>query len=441
MSVLALISTVLLLTCGVYLTVKSRFFQFVGIKNIYASTFGKLIKTKDYSGFKAMAIALGSTIGTGNIIGVAAAICVGGPGAVFWMLVIGFLGMIVKYFEIYVCISNKLKSGRQVGGPMYVIKDNAKGVFKVFGSIFAGVCILTSLLAGNLIQSKSMYEFSAYGFGVGEVLVTFISLPLLYMIISGKDRIYQNFSSVFVPLMSVAYISATLFIIFKNFSNLPLAIVSVFKSAFGINELCGGFCGATLISAIRVGVMKGLFTNEAGLGSSPIAHCSARNGDSHIGGCWGIVEVFIDTIVVCMLTALAILTSPIYINGEYNEPLSLVSKVFQSVFGTFGSKALSISIICFAFAAIVGWSFYGIKSVAFFTENKLATRVYIVFYLLCVPLSLLIETEKIWILTDSFNSLMLIPNVVLLFIFGKNIKGNNKYALQNVSKRLRRFEK
>ncbi len=418
MGVLSFFCAALLLTNGVYLTLKSRFFQFSRLGLVFSITFKRLIKSRDLNGFKAMSIALGSTIGIGNIIGVAAAIIVGGAGAIFWMLVTGFAGMIIKFAEVYICVEEANDSHRNNGGPMYVIRNRAAGILKKFGSIFAAVTVLASFFAGNLMQSKSIYRFAEIGFGIGAQPITLLILPLLLIILIGKDRLYQNFSAVFVPLMSLFYIAAVLIIIVSNIENVPSALLSVVTSAVGIKQAIGGFSGAILSKAIRTGVMKGLFTHEAGMGSSPIAHSGAENADPFCQGCWGIVEVFIDTVVVCMLTAVAVLSSPIYINGNLNDPFLLICEIFKSVFGGLGIKALSLSACCFAFASIVGWSYYGVKSLEFFTASGTYKKIYIVIFLVCVPMSCVISDSLAWLLTDLFNSLMLIPNSVMLLCLG-----------------------
>ena len=368
-----------------------------------------------------MSIALGSTIGIGNIIGVAAAIIIGGPGAVFWMLMTGFAGMIIKFVEVYICVQEAKTANRPSGGPMYVFKNKCNGILKYFGSVFAAVTVHASFFAGNLMQSKAIYRFAELGFNIDFVPITLFLLPLLFIILIGKDRVYQNFSAVFVPLMSLFYIVAVLIIIACNYQHTPKAILSIFTSAFGFRQAAGGFSGAVLSSALRTGVMKGLFTHEAGMGSSPIAHASTKDADPFCQGCWGIIEVFIDTVVVCMLTAVAVLSSPVYFNSQTEDPFALISQIFESVFGSFGIKALSLSSCCFAFASIVGWSFYGIKALEFFTKKSFSKKIYTVIFLSVVPLSIVFSEDLVWILTDLFNSMMLIPNCCLLLCFGGDV--------------------
>lgn len=428
MGILAFFSAFILLANGVLLAFKSGFFQFKHLDIVFKVTFKKLIKSKDLKGFKAMALALGSTIGIGNIVGVTSAVIIGGPGAVFWMLLSGFTGMIIKYSETYISVKDAIQSNRTSGGPMYVFKNQLKGVSKNLGSVFAIVCVFASFFAGNIIQSKSIYRFAEIGFNINPILITLVVVPLLIIIILGKDRIYQNFSAIFVPLMSLFYISALLFIIFVNHRNIPNAVFSILCGAFGIKPAVGGFSGVVLSGALRVGIMKGLFTHEAGMGSSPIAHSSAENPDPFIQGCWGIIEVFIDTVVVCMLTALAVLTSPIYLSGNINDPFSLICGIFENSFGTVGIKLLCVSACCFAFASIIGWSFYGIKALEFLNNKTILRKIYIIIFVIFVPLSLKFNDAVAWELTDIFNSSMLIINSSFLLVFG----GNSVKALKKI---------
>ena len=425
MSFLTFYCAVLLTLCGVLFTVKSGFYVFKRPGDIVKCTVGKLVKERNPDGFKAMSIALGSTIGIGNIVGVASAICVGGPGAVFWMLLFAFIGMMTKYAEIYISVKDANDNNRQCGGPMYVMESMFRGSFKRLGALFAAACCVGSFFSGNILQSKSVYEFARLGFGLGFLPVTLITVPLLGIIIFGKDKLYQNFSAVFVPLMSVFYIIATIGIIIANINNVPSALLSVITSAFGFKGIAGGFCGSVLAVALRTGVMRGLFTNEAGLGSAPIAHCSAKVTDPHSQGCWGIVEVFVDTVVVCMLTALAVLSSDIYRLGLSTEPFTLVCRIFEDTFGSAGLKVLCISAYCFAFASIVGWSFYGIKSLQYLSDSAAARKVYIIVFLAFVPLSNILSGDIIWLLTDLFNSTMLIPNASMLLYAGSRALPKN----------------
>ncbi len=418
MGILAFFCALLLLLNGVILTVKSGFFQFKHLGTVFKVTFKKLIKSNDLKGFKAMALALGSTIGIGNIIGVTQAVIIGGAGAVFWMLVSGFAGMIIKFAETYISVEDARANNRTSGGPMYVFYNKLKGVYKKFGSLFAFVCILASFTAGNIIQSKSIYRFAEIGFRIKPLFVTLLIVPLLLIIILGKDRLYQNFSAVFVPLMSFFYVGALLIIISGNVKNVLNAFYSIFSSVIGFKPIVGGFSGAVISNAIRVGIMKGLFTHEAGMGSSPIAHACAENADPFTQGCWGIVEVFVDTVIVCMLTALAVLSSPIYLSGFLNDPFELICSIFENTFGGFGIKALSISACCFAFASIIGWSFYGIKAIEFLADSLIIKRIYIFLFVLYVPISLLISDDFAWIVTDLLNSAMLIPNATFLLCYG-----------------------
>ncbi len=445
MTALTVFSALLLLLNGICLTVKSKFFAVLHIKTVFKVTVVKTVKTKDFSGFKAMSLALGSTIGIGNIVGVSAAIIIGGAGAVFWLILTGFLGMVIKYSEIYLSLKTAQDHSLSSGGPMYVFLYKTNGFFKIFGIVFAVVTLFASFFSGNLMQAMSVYRFAEMGFGVDVMPLSCIILPCLGFILMGKDTLYQNFSAVFVPIMSLFYIISALIIVCLNIENLPLALLSVLTSAFGYKPLLGGFSGAVLIKAFRVGVMKGLFTHEAGMGSAPIAHASNINANPITQGLWGMVEVFIDTCVVCLVTALAVLTSPEYINGGYFDPFALICDIFSGTFGSFGLKALCLSSCCFGFAAIVGWSFYGIKSLKFLTESSFAEKLYILAFLFFVPLSTLVNESAAWLLTDFFNAVMLIINSCLLLYFGGKAaetldfkKGSENNGLYTVSATLQR---
>ncbi len=420
MKIITAASVFILLISGIYFSCYTKFFQFKA-KVIYSNTIGNLISKKDLSGFKAMSLALGSTIGIGNIIGVAAAIVFGGPGAVFWMLITGFVGMIIKFVEVNLCVTESVRSQRKNGGPMYLLYNSNYFFLKILGILFAIVCLLASIFAGNLMQSKSIYRFMDIGFDVDFVPITLLLIPLFAIILSGKDKLYQNVSSVLVPVMAIGYVISLLIIIFQNFEFLPMAVKLIFKSAFGFKQIGGGFSGALISLAIRHGAMKGLFTHEAGMGSSPIAHCSADNKEPFSQGCWGIVEVFIDTVVVCMLTALAVISSPIYMSGTYSDPFQLICGIYKNAFGEFGIKSLSISAVCFAFASIIGWSFYGIKSLEFLSQKSIWKAVYIIIFIICIPLSCFLQVSFVWSMTDLFNSMMLFPNIIALFIFRKHL--------------------
>ncbi len=419
MHLLTYFGALLLILCGVYLSVKFKFFQILGLKNIFSTTVIKIIKTKDFGGFRAMCVALGSTIGVGNIVGVSAAIVLGGPGAVFWMLVSGLLGMIIKYAEVYICVDDALRNNRESGGPMYVLKG-------LWGGFFAIIVLFASIFAGNMIQSKAIFEFTSLGFSLSPEIVSFITIPLLFLIVSGKDKLYQTFSSIFVPITALLYVAATVTLIIKNRENVALALKLIFSSAFGFMEIGAGFSGAIISSAIRQGVMKGLFTHEAGMGSAPIAHSSATKKQPHIQGNWGMIEVFIDTVLVCMLTAIAIISSPCYINGGFLDPFKLVCSVFLDVFQKAGLKALSAFAYMFAFAAMVGWSFYGIKALEYFNLGWKAKKVYALIFSLFLPVSLVLPDAFIWNLTDVFNTAMLLPNVIMIFYFANSIPLNER---------------
>lgn len=418
MGILTGFCALLLIINGVYLSVGSGLFQLRRLGFVLKVTVGGLVKSRNTDGFKAMAVALGGTIGVGNIIGVAAAIKVGGAGAVFWMLITGFMGMIIKFAEIYICVDEAKLSRRDCGGPMYVLKNRCGRLGRPVASLFAAACVAASLSSGNFLQSKAFYHFADIGFGLSFGAVTAVLLPLVFVIISGHDRLFQNFSAVLVPLMSSVYTVAVIVMIIKNRERVPSALLSVFSEGMGLRQAVGGAVGTGLSLSLKTGVMKGLFTNEAGMGSSPIAHSGARNADPFTQGCWGVVEVFVDTVVVCMLTAVAVLSSAEYCNVVTDDPFLLICEMFKSSFGGFGIKLLSFSVCCFALAAAVGWSYYGLKALSFLSGSPLLSKAYRLCFVLMIPFSAVLSDGAAWLATDLFNFAMLIPNSCMLLAMG-----------------------
>lgn len=428
MGILTGFCALLLIVNGVYLSAGSGFFQIKRLGLVFKVTVGGLIKSRNTDGFKAMAVALGGTIGVGNIIGVAAAITVGGAGAVFWMLITGFMGMIIKFAEIYICVDEAKISRRDCGGPMYVLKNRCGRFGRPVGVLFALSCVAASLSSGNFLQAKAFYRFADIGFGMSFGVVTAVLPTLVFVIISGHDRLFQNFSAVLVPLMSSVYTVTAVIMIIKNRDRVPSALLSVFSEGIGIRQVLGGTVGTGLSVSLKTGVMKGLFTNEAGMGSSPIAHSGARNADPFTQGCWGVVEVFVDTVVVCMLTAVAVLSSAEYCNGVTDDPFSLICEMFKSSFGGFGIKLLSFSVCCFALAAAVGWSYYGLKALSYLSKSPFLNKLYCLCFVVMIPFSAVLSDGAAWLATDLFNFAMLIPNSCMLLAMGGSAVNRLKSA-------------
>jgi len=441
---------IILLLTGLILSFKSNFFQLLYLPLIFKKTFGCILKgSKD--GFKAMSVALGGTIGVGNIAGVAAAITIGGAGSIFWIWISGLVGMMTKFSEICLSVefSERNDSQETFGGPMVYIKKALPKSMHFLAYIFSFFCILASFFIGNMVQVNAVAFCVNNSFFVSKIAVGFCIAFIITCLISNNNRIV-NISALFVPLMSLLYIFATLFIIGKNIYFLPAAFRAIIEQAFGINSITGGVSGAAIIYSMRVGISKGMFSHEAGMGSSPIAHASAKNADPVTQGMWGIIEVFIDTLVVCSLTAFAVLCSNEFRCGTVFSGTELVNKIFCDTFGNIGSKYLSIAIAMFAFASILGWAFYGKASVYFlFGGKKRYKNIYMALFIAIIPVGSIMSSDTIWSFADIFNGLMAFPNIIAIILLNpvviekiKLFKGEEfaaKYnSMQFVRKKMQR---
>ncbi|MDO4743711.1 MAG: amino acid carrier protein, partial [bacterium] len=370
-------TVIIMVSLGIFLSVKCSFFQITHIFEVFRKTIGSL-KKNGSGGFKAMCMALGSTIGVGNIVGVASAITIAGPGTIFWIWVSGFLGMITKFVEICISVhySTVNSKGERVGGPMYNIIYGLPRKFKFLSIIFSSSCLLASFGIGNMAQINAVSDNLEFAFNMPKILSAFLVLIPIVFLIFGSNKRLSNFCAFFVPVMSSVYILGTLFIIFSNASNFIPAIKSIFSSAFSIKSFSGGLLASQFLKAVRTGLSRGIFTNEAGMGSSPIAHASAENADPVTQGFWGIFEVFVDTVIVCTVTALCVLcsgfvdlTSGATVDCEAS---ALVNLCFDRFFGRAGGVFIALSILFFAFASVLGWSYYGAAAWEYLFGGKTA---------------------------------------------------------------------
>lgn len=433
---------IMLIFVGIFYTVKTRFFQFVYFKDIFRQTFGKLFDKgsgkSSLNAFKAMSLALGGTIGIGNIAGVATAIMLAGPGAIFWMWVSGFIGMITKFSEVCLAVKykNHDKKGQPYGGPMVYITQALGEKFKPLSIIFSVLCVLASFGIGNLTQSNSVAISAQAAFGIPKLISGIILALLILLVISGSFNRISSFTGVFVPIMSLLYIIGALSVVIVNINQLPLAFISVFSSAFGFKQAVGGIGGYAVSRAIKVGISRGIFTHEAGMGSSPIAHASADGAVPVIQGMWGIVEVFIDTIVVCSVTAFAILCSKTYTSGTYLIGISLTSTVFTEVFNSFGSGLLAICVALFAFASIVGWAYYGQTALDYLSNhNSTVKLIYRILFFILIIVGSVSENFMVWNIADILNGLMAIPNILAItLLYPAVVEELNHYKQKSMIK-------
>ncbi len=418
----------LLLFVGILYTLVLKWFQFTHIKDIFSKTLGSLFKKKGnisggVSPFAAISTALAGTIGTGNIAGVATAIVWGGPGAIFWMWVSGFIGMITKYAEVVLAMKYRtIKNGELCGGPMYYIEKGTK--MKWLGVLFAVLCILVSFAMGAAVQSNSISDSLQLAFGVSKPAVGFgLAIICGFAIIGGANRIVKITEFV-VPFMTIFYIGGCIFFLIAKSRYIPGAFAGIFRDAFDFKSAGGGVLGFGVSRAMRFGISRGIFTHEAGLGAASIAHSSSNEKDPVIQGMWGIFEVFFDTILMCTITALVILTSGV--SGADGSVLTALS--FSAIFGDFGVYFIAVSITFFATASILGWAFYGQKSIEYLSDKPAADIVFKTAFIFSVFAGSLINMQSIWEISDILNGLIALPNLAALIILAPEVvKITNEY--------------
>ncbi|MDD2481768.1 MAG: alanine/glycine:cation symporter family protein, partial [Lutispora sp.] len=350
-----------------------------------------------------------ATVGTGNIAGVATAIALGGPGAVFWMWLSAIFGMTTKYGEVVLSINYREKTpdGRFVGGPMYYIEKGLK--MKWLAYIFAAFGAIAAFGIGNMVQSNSVAASLEVSFGINK-LVTGIILAVLaaIVIIGGIKRIGQVTERL-VPVMAAFYILGALIIIFSNISHIGEAFGLIFGSAFTGSAAIGGFAGSTMKIAMTKGIARGVFSNEAGLGSAPIAHAAATTDHPVRQGLWGVFEVFVDTIVICSLTALSIIMSGVWNSGATGSELTTMA--FNEGLPGPGGYIVSIGILLFAFSTILGWAYYGERCAEYIFGPKV-NKIYRILWIPFVVIGSIGGLNFLWDMADTLNGLMAIPNLI-----------------------------
>ncbi|MBR4092818.1 MAG: alanine:cation symporter family protein [Oscillospiraceae bacterium] len=439
----------LLIGTGILTTVITKFFQVVHIKEWWMATIGGIFKKESkvrenndkggVSQFQALCTALAATIGTGNIAGVSAAICMGGPGAVFWMWVAAFFGMMTSFSEnvLGIYYRRRNKNGEWSGGAMYYLKDglgNYKGCKKlgsVLAVVFAICAILASFGIGNMgqvnkivinLENAFFTNFGLdFGYAFGNVKWTSLIIGIVLMIIGGLIILggIQRIAAVaekVVPFMAIAYIIGCLAVFFMHIDMVGDIFVSIFKFAFGVDAVVGGVVGISIKEVITQGCKRGVFSNEAGLGSAVMVNASSNVKEPVKQGMWGILQVFIDTFVVCTMTAVVVLSSG-SINLETGivnkgvDDATLVANAFGNSFGIVGNIFIAVSILLFAFTTVLGWSHYGCKAFEYLFGEK-ATKFYRVFFVLMIVSGSLMTSSIAWDISDTFNGMMMIPNLI-----------------------------
>lgn len=413
---------------GLLFTFKLGFIQIRGFKDGWNRTFGGLFSKKGDAGkdgmssFQALATAIAAQVGTGNIAGAATAIAVGGPGAIFWMWISAFLGMSTIFAEAVMAQKFKQVSddGTVTGGPVYYIRGAFKGTFgKVLAAIFAVLIIFALGFMGNAVQSNSIASSWNTAFGIPKIAMgIFIAVVSLFVFTGGMKRI-AKVTELIVPIMAAFYIVGSLIVIFANVTAIPAAFHDIIVGAFKPAAVAGGAMGATLKLAVQKGVARGLFSNEAGMGSTPHAHAVAKVNHPVEQGFVAMIGVFIDTFVILNLTALVIITTGSRTSGFTGAQLSQYA--FSTLYGKFGEIFIAICMLFFAFSTIIGWYFFGEANIRYLFGAK-AVKIYSIIVCICVALGSLQEVDLVWNMADCFNSMMVIPNAIALVALSGLVK-------------------
>ncbi len=418
----------LMIGTGLFITIitKGVIFRHFGVvmKYTVVSLFKKKDKKQDGSitPFEAVCTALAATVGTGNIVGVSLSIAIGGPGAIFWLWISALIGMVLKYAEVLLAVAYRTKNekGEVVGGPMYYIENGLKS--KIGSILFSVFGFLAAFGSGAAVQANSLsvslnntFKIPTWSIGLT------VSLLSALILVGGIQRI-SKVTQFLVPFMALFYIGGAIIVLIKNCNAIPAAFSEIFKGAFSGTSAVGGFIGASVISSIRVGVSKGVFTHEGGMGSAPIAHACADTDHPARQGLWGAFEVFFDSIVMCTISGLVILTSGLWheLSPAYSTIMS--SLAFESAFSG-GRYIVEIGLPLFAFATVIAWYYYGEKCVEYLANgNKRAISLYKTIYIAMVFLGCVLDVRLVWELADLSNGLMAIPNLIALILLSGVIK-------------------
>lgn len=422
---------ILIVGTGIYLTIILKGMQFRALPHAF-----KLIWAKDHghegdiSHFAALMTALAATVGIGNIVGVATAITMGGPGAVFWMWVTGLVGMATKYSEAVLAVKYREKGQHGMrGGPMYYLTNGAG--LPWLGTLFAIFTACAAFGIGNMTQANATAKIFESTFQIPTVATGIVLTLLTGLVILGGIKSISKFTSLLVPVMIGIYVSCSLFVLAMNASEIPQAFGMIFYHAFNPAAATGGFVGATVAAAMRFGIARGVFSNESGLGSAPIAAAAARTNDPVKQALVSMTQTFIDTLVVCTMTALVILTASSWTQGV--SAAELTSASMAETLGHTGSVLVAISTALFAYSTLIGWNYYGEKAVEYLFDEK-AVKIYRVVFTVIVMVGATVSLEFVWNFSDLANGLMAIPNLIGLLLLSKVIQQETERYFSNTKK-------
>ncbi len=427
---------VLIVGTGICLTIRTYFLQVFKFGYMWKNTIGKMMERPEgaegaITPFQALATALAGTIGTGNIAGVATAIATGGPGAVFWMWLSAFFGMVTKYAEVVLAVRYRVKrpDGGWAGGPMYYISRGMGENWKWLATLFAFFGVFASFGIGNMTQANSMADVMATTFSIPHNVTGIVILVLAGLVIVGGIKRIAQVTEKLVPFMAIFYVVGGLIILATRLSAIPEAFALIFRHAFTPTAAVGGFAGATVRKAMTLGVARGVFSNEAGLGSAPIAHAMAQTNHPVRQALWGIFEVFADTIVVCSITALSIIVTGAWQSGITGA--SLTSHAFNLGLPGPGGIIVAIGVFLFAYSTLISWAFYGEKCTEYLLGTS-AAKIYRYVFLPFIYVGAVGALEPIWLLADTLNGLMAVPNLIaLLALSGVVVRLTKEYFAEN----------
>ncbi|SIS95706.1 alanine/glycine:cation symporter family protein [Salimicrobium salexigens] len=416
---------ILLLGGGVFLTLKLGFFQFRHLPHILGETLGKMFKKSDHPGsvspFQATTSALAATMGAANIVGVPVAIALGGPGSIFWMWIVALIGMATKYSEVVLGIRYRETNEKNeyVGGPMYYIR---KGLGWKKVAYFFAFALMLEIIASTMVQANSVAETINGSFGISPLWTGLVVMLLVGMVVIGGIKLIGKVTEKLIPVMILAYIAGVLTILIINISEVPQAFLLIFEYAFQPISAAGGFLGAGVAAAIRWGLARGLYSNEAGMGTAPIAHSAARNDHPARQGFWGVFEVIMDTLVVCTMTAMAVLTTGAWKEVGPDSAADMVPTAFATIFGSsLAGSIISLILFFFVITTVLIIVYYGEKQAEFLFGRKFSLFMRYV-YLVAIVLGAIGGLKFIWQFLDLLLAMIVIPNMIAVVFLSKQVK-------------------
>lgn len=419
----------LLVGTGIFLTIRLKLLQVLRLPLALRLIFKAKNQGKgDVSSFKALCVALAATVGTGNIVGVATAVKVGGPGAIFWMWIAAFFGMATKYAEGLLAVKYRSvdANGEIAGGPMFYIRNGLGEKWKPLAVFFAIACILVAFLGiGTFPQVNAIVDSMAITFAFPRVATDVILTVFIAAVTIGGLQSISKVASKLIPFMALFYIAISLGLIVLFIDRLPSAITLILDGAFTGTAAAGGFAGSTIMIAMQNGIARGVFSNESGLGSAPIAAAAAKTKWPAEQGLISMTGTFIDTIIICTMTGLALVLTGVWQGDAAGA--AMTTAAFASTYGSVGSQLLTISLILFAFTTILGWNYYGERAVIYLTGTK-GVLPYRLIFIVLIASGAFLKLEAIWVLADIVNGLMAIPNLIaLIALSGVVVAETNRY--------------